>query len=243
MRTILASSGQGFGTYQQARVAAPRPLFFLTALTLFLLLGVSSMVLTRFGIHYDLQGGTPLEKIHPAHFLAMAVLLILWLSHTRPIEFVDQLFSHHKGTMIFLVSWCLLLFQIVIVQHKPFTPIIDTFIMPVVMLFVLTSMDECGRLRLARLLHFLMFVNALLALSEFALGFRLTPLDAGGVIIEGDWRSSALLGHPLTNALMTGCYLIVLSLGGGRDLPWILRPVVFGLSLLAMNAFWDAWHW
>ncbi|MCF6199078.1 MAG: VpsF family polysaccharide biosynthesis protein, partial [Hyphomicrobiaceae bacterium] len=160
-----------------------------------------------------------------------------WFSHTRPIEFADQMFIRHKGTMIFLITWFLLLFQIVIVQHKPFTPIIDTFIMPVVMLFVLTSMDGRGRLRLAHLLHFLMFANALLALSEFALGFRLTPLDAGGVIIEGDWRSSALLGHPLTNALMTGCYLIVLSLGGGRDLPWILRPVVFGISLLAMNAF------
>ena len=100
----------------------------LTALTLVLLFTISSMVLTRFGIHYDLQGGTPLEKIHPAHFLAMASLLILWFSHTRPMEFADQLFTRHKGTMFFLVAWFLLLFQIVIVQHKPFTPIIDTFI-------------------------------------------------------------------------------------------------------------------
>ena len=96
---------------------------------------------------------------------------------------------------------------------------------------------SAGAWLLGRLLHLLMFANALLALAEFALGFRLTPLDAGGVIIEGDWRASALLGHPLTNAVLTGSYLIILSLGGGRNLPWILRPVVFGISLLAMNAF------
>ncbi len=237
MRSTFATAGQGIALPQKARTAAPRPMFWLTGLTIFILIVISSMVLTRFGIHYDLQGGMPLEKIHPAHFLAMFVLMVLWLSHTRPMEFVDRLFVRHKGTMFFLVTWVLLLFQIVVVQSKPFTPIIDTFIMPIVMLFVLTSMDEHGRFKLARLLHLLMFANGLLALAEFAFGFRLTPLDAGGVIIEGDWRASALLGHPLTNALLTGCYLIVFSLGGGRDLPWILRPLVFGISLLAMNAF------
>ncbi len=215
----------------------PFMLVFLTALTLVLLIGLSSMVLTRFGIRYDLEGGTALEKIHPAHFLAIATLLMVWFSRPRPLDFIDTQFTRHKGTFLFLVTWVLLLFQITVVQQRPFTPIIDTFIFPVVFLFLLTSIDERGRFRLAHLLHFLMFANAVLGIFEFLTGFRLTPIDAGGFIIEGDWRSSALLGHPLTNALITGAYLVTLALGGWRNLPWIVRPVLFGTSLLAMNAF------
>ncbi len=212
-------------------------LVFLVGLSLFLVMGISSMLLTRFGIRYDLEGGTALEKIHPAHFLAVATLFLLWFSRSRPLEFIDILFTRHKGTLFFLVTWALLLFQITVIQHKPFTPIIDTFIFPVVMLVLLTAIDEQGRFKLARLIHYVMLVNALLGLFEFLTGFRLTPIDAGGFIIEGDWRSSALLGHPLTNALITGSYLVTLALGGCDRLSWGMKPILFGINLLAMNAF------
>lgn len=227
----------GMALNSQGGRRQPPLLYFLVALAIVLLFLLSSMVLTRFGIRYDLEGGTALEKIHPAHFLALGTFVLLWFSHSRPMDFIDGLFVRFKATAIFLVTWVLLLFQITVVQGRPFTPVIDTFILPVILLFLLSGMEERGRFRLARLVHLLMFANALLALGEFAGGFRLTPIDAGGFVIEGDWRSSAFLGHPLTNALVTGTYLIILSLGGWRDLPWIARPAVFGINLLAMNAF------
>ncbi len=225
-----------FGVAQK-RTKRPRALYYLLFVTLFLLVVLSNMVLTRFGIRYDLEGGTALEKIHPAHFLALGSLFLLWFSHLRPMDYVDTLFTRHKGTLVFLVTWVLLLFQITVIQHKPFTPIIDTFIFPVILLYLLDSISDYQRTKLGRLMHFLMLANALLGLFEFLTGFRLTPIDAGGVIIEGDWRSSALLGHPLTNALITGGYLVTLALGGWRDLPWIMKPALFGINLLAMNAF------
>lgn len=224
-------------TVGQQRSGQSRMLYFLTAFTLILLFLLSNMVLTRFGVRYDLEGGSALEKIHPAHFLALLTLLLVWFSHQRPMEFIDTQFTRHKGSFFFLVTWVLLLFQIIVIQHKPFTPIIDTFIFPVIFLFVLTSIDERGSFKLGRLIHLLMFANALLGLFEFLTGFRLTPIDAGGVIIEGDWRSSALLGHPLTNAITTGFYLVTLALGGWRNLSWIMRPLLFGTNLVAMNAF------
>ena len=214
----------------------PRAAFWLTGLSLLLLFSLSNLVLTRFGIRYDLEGGTPLEKIHPAHFMAFGALLLLWFSYVRPAQFIDDVFIAHKGTLIFLVTWCLLLFQIIVIQHKPFTPIIDTFILPVLLLILLSHMGEVQRFKLGRLVHILMLANALLGLFEFVSGWRLTPLILGGILID-DWRASALLGHPLTNALITGAYLIALALGGSKNLSWIMRPTLFGLNLLAMNAF------
>ena len=122
-----------------------KALYYLLFVTLVLLFVLSNMVLTRFGIRYDLEGGTPLEKIHPAHFLAIGTLFLLWFSHTRPMDYIDTLFTAHKGTLVFLVTWVLLLFQITVIQHKPFTPIIDTFIFPVILLFLLGSISERQR--------------------------------------------------------------------------------------------------
>jgi hypothetical protein len=52
-----------------------------------------------------------------------------------------------------------------------------------------------------------------------------------------EWRSSALFGHPLTNALTTGAYALTLMLGGGRDLPRLLFPAALGLQFIAMIVF------
>src|SRR5438045_1573292 len=58
-----------------------------------------------------------------------------------------------------------------------------------------------------------------------------------GIELTGDWRSTALLGHPLANAVVTGVYILVLAVGGGRDLPDVLRPMLVVVQLAAMFAF------
>ena len=73
-------------------------------------------------------------------------------------------------------------------------------------------------------MHALLLLNATIGIVEFASGLRFTPLVAAGVVIEDDWRSTALLGHPLANASLTGAYILMLALGAGRDLPPLLRP-------------------
>lgn len=215
----------------------PQLLFHLTALILIVLVLLSGMMLARFGIRYELEGGSVLEKIHPAHWLALASVLLLALADRGGASFLERLFADHKGSLLFLVTWTLLLFHIIVVQKQPFTPVIDTFLLPVLLLFIIAHQGFGHRLRLARLVHLLMFANSLLGIVEVATGFRLTPLDVGGFVVEDDWRATALIGHPLANAILTGFYLIILAQGGWRGLPWALRPVVFLTALLAMSAF------
>jgi hypothetical protein len=82
-----------------------------------------------------------------------------------------------------------------------------------------------------------MTANALIAIFEFSTGARLTPLVAEGVTLVADWRSSALLGHPLLNALVTAAYTLIVIQGGGRDLRPVLRIGIVGLQLIALVAF------
>ena len=231
MQTDAGAAGAGRAKAQ------PRLLFWLTFAIIALLFSLSAMALTHLGLHYEVAGGSVIEKLHPAHLLLLLTLALLVLSSRRPAQFFDEVFRRHKGAMLFLLTWLLLLFQIIVAQHMPFTPVIDTFFMPVGLLLLLSHIGAGDRVRLAWLLHAFMLANAFLGLAEFALGFRLTPIFAGDMILVDEWRSSALLGHPLANAVMTGSYLVILSLGGWRDLPWGLRPMAFGVNLLAMNAF------
>jgi len=76
-----------------------------------------------------------------------------------------------------------------------------------------------------------------LALGEYLTGWRLTPFVIDGESLDYEWRATALLGHPLANAMITGTYIILLAVGGGRDLPWLLRAVSFTTCLAAMTAF------
>ena len=86
-------------------------------------------------------------------------------------------------------------------------------------------------------LHVVMFVNAGLGIAEFAFDFRLTPFVAGGQTILGDYRSTALLGHPLLNAGTTALYAAMLTLGGDRALKLPLRVIMTTIQLVALVPF------
>ena len=209
-------------------------LAFAGTLALFL---ISPMLLTHWGIVYELAGGSVIEKIHPGTWLLTLALVAATARFPNPLVFAGAAFSVFPGLMAFVASFVWLLAHAILVQKTPFTPIIDSFALPMIALLALASTTDRLRANLARAIHAALIVNAALGLAEYLLGFRYTPYVAGEFELEDDWRSTALLGHPLANALTMGVYLIVLALGGGRDLPLLLRALAFGLSLASMIAF------
>ena len=77
------------------------------------------------------------------------------------------------------------------------------------------NLQQDDKRRAALIIHAILCANALLGLYEYLSGWRLTPYVAGTLLIEVDWRSTALLGHPLANASVTGSYALILGIGGG----------------------------
>ena len=209
----------------------------LTVITVAMLFLVSGLMLQAVGIAYDTAGGALWQKIHPATYVAIAAAVCLALVRFNVIGFIDDVARWHKGTVLFLGLWSLLLVHIAIIVHAPITSIVDTFLLPVALLILLTRISERQASGLAIFIHAAMTANALIALFEFASGARLTPLVAEGVTLAADWRSSALLGHPLQNALITAVYALIMLQGGGRDLPRLLRLAIIGLQLAALVVF------
>jgi hypothetical protein len=119
----------------------------------------------------------------------------------------------------------------------PVAPLIDTFVVGAVLLALYEDFSPRERAALRLALHAVMFVNACVGLAEFAFDFRLTPFVAGGRAIVGDYRSTALLGHPLVNVGTTTLYAAMLVLGADRALRLPLRLALTTIQLVALVAF------
>ena len=200
---------------------------------------VSALTLRQWGFNYESAGGVVFEKIHPATWLIFAALALLLAGLRRPSGFLDAVMRANPGLLVFVIAFVILFQHIVLVQRLAFTPIIDTFLAPLALLLCLARLPSERREFLEKLLHAMMFANAMLGLYEFASGWRLTPFTptASGIEFETDWRSSAFMGHPLTNAMTTGVYALVLAQGGGKALAPLLRPAALVIQLVAMVAF------
>lgn len=206
-------------------------------LSTLLFLAVSPLMLANFGLHYAGAGGSFLEKIHPCTWVAMMALGFKALSRPRPLTILQDFFDSY-AVGLYMIAWLALLMSTIFIQKQPFTPAIDTFLLPP-MLFVLASdLGERQRLTICRIFHVMMTANALLGLIEFKTGFRLTPSElvseAGPTVA---WRASAFLGHPLGNAMFTGSYALALAVSKRSGLPDILKMPIILLQLGGLFSF------
>lgn len=209
----------------------------LTGLAIAVMLAISAMVLGSWGMSYESTGGSILEKLHPATWIVFATFLLAMAGSGNPIRFLDGIIARQPGIFAFFIAWLIGLLQLIVVLKSSFTPLIDTFLMPMLLAVLIARMGEQAKYRTALLIHLMFATNGALGLYEFLTGFRLTPYVAGTLLIEGDWRSTALFGHPLANASLTASYVIALCVGGGRELPAFLRLANMGLLIAAMVAF------
>ncbi|MDR3374508.1 MAG: VpsF family polysaccharide biosynthesis protein [Ancalomicrobiaceae bacterium] len=209
-------------------------LVFVAALTPFL---VSSMLLSEFNIPYDTAGGSPLSKIHPATYLTILALAVYLVATGHPMQFARKSAERFPSLIVFVPILALLFTWTVFVQKTPITNRLDTFVPPAIMLALIGDLSEKRHRLLTTLLHIVLTANAVIGIGEVATGLRLTPFAIGGQVIDWDWRATALLGHPLDNALFTGLYLLTLYFGADRAIPNWLRLPMIGLQLVALVSF------
>ena len=218
---------------QPLRVAA-RLCAFAAAIIAFV---VSAMALQALGVSYEAPGGGALQKLHPATYLVVLALVLEAASRPRPLAYLAALLLRFPGAALFVVNLVLIVAYVALFQRTPVAPLIDTFVVGAILLGLYEDCSPRERAALRLALHAVMVANACLGLAEFAFDFRLTPFVAGGRAIVGDYRSTALLGHPLLNAGTTALYAAMLILGGDRALRLPLRLALATIQLVALVPF------
>lgn len=215
----------------------------------------SATLLEHMGYHYITPGGFPWEKFHPGTILACCALLVRILAaddvkaEARRLLVSDPLMALYV-TAIFIAAA-----HAVLISKNPATGLVDTLLLPVILLALTKDLDPRIRRSLGLMACAIMGLNACVGLVEFLSGWRLVPVAPAGFVMPdpsrpldpdanmgvlaalSDWRSTALLGHPLENAFMTGTIMLCLAAPGARWISPLVRFPLMGLSLVAMAAF------
>ena len=190
-----------------------------------------------FGWNYYDTGGGALEKFHPATLMGFAVVALMAARCTNPVSGFVTLAGRYTGFGPYLAANLFMIVYAARLLGLPFTIFIETFIGAALVFVAFHEADDRSAHRLALLIHALLMINALLGFAEAIEGIRLTPLVVNGEELLDEPRSTALLGHPLGNAILMGAYVVILALGGGRDLPAWARPMCFLVALASLVPF------
>lgn len=202
------------------------------------LLAISPLALYMFGWQYFDTGGGPVEKFHPATLAAAGVLMLMAAAYGNPLTGLLEIFKRHEALLPYFAGNVLMIAYSALILKIPVTIFIEVFLGAALIFMVIHGQDERLAHKLALVIHALLTFNALLGFYEVAAAYRLTPLVINGEDLSlEEPRSTALLGHPLANAMLMGGYIVMMAQGGARDLPAWLRPIVFLIALASLIPF------
>lgn len=239
-----ARSATPAGWAGQGQVAATRPagnsLDWVTGYGLVavvaLLFSISGGMLWLVGYNYDGLTGNPATKIHPSTYLL--VLMFAWRACTfgNPVGYTLAIADRRPASALLAVMSIMLLVVVIVRQRPGMAGMIDTFVAPALLVMMLAEDDERTFARMRTVVHAVMTANALLALFEFATKTLVFPYRLDGEVFMNDLRSTALQGHPLSNATITAIYVLAL-LSGSRSLSMPMRLGLIGLQCAALVVF------
>jgi hypothetical protein len=112
-----------------------------------------------------------------------------------------------------------------------------TYLFPALLLLLLSHATKSTLKNISLLLGIIFVTNAIIGLAESATGNRLLPFVAGNETYTFDRRSTALLGHPLNNALLTGAWVLMRLMTGLRSGFSIASLLAIGVATLSLLAF------
>lgn len=227
------------------------------ALAAYLIL--SPALLSALGIPYDAPYGPFWFKLHPGDYPLLLALACSLAAYGNPLSELLRRLRAQPLLAAYLLAMALA-FAYSLLRHGPSGSafFIDTLMMPAAIALILLPLEPARLRRLFALLLAAVAVNAAIGLAEAALQRHLVPYTvAGGVaVIEDKFRATALRGHPLENALLTGVALLAALDAPLRPLRrWalcallVLALLAFGgrasflLSALALAAFAGARAW
>lgn len=207
-------------------------------LALGLYLTVSQALLTVLGIPYHAPTGNFIYKLHPGTYLLSVALAIALLRQGNPLTALMQRLRSMPWLAVYL-SGMVGPFLYSLMRYGPSGSafFIDTLMMPAVVSLLMVRFTPQQLRCTFTLMLVLVVCNAAVGLVEAIIQHHLIPytISGGIAVVEDKFRATALLGHPLENALITGVMLLAaldMPMSATRRLAFI-APMV--LALLAFG--------
>ncbi|MFD0766893.1 VpsF family polysaccharide biosynthesis protein [Mucilaginibacter lutimaris] len=178
-------------------------------------------VLELLGYHHRDFSSSPVFRLHPLSYLAFAIVVVYLINGKIGMA---ELVGKMKTEAIFLLGAILILCYLQITGNlNAIAFFIDALILPVLlsMLLKITSVSVLYKFR--NWVYLLFFANAGIAVIEKLRGAFLIARESAWLFDY--FRSSAIFGHPLNNALIMSVLTITLFLAAQNT--WLKLSVLF----------------
>lgn len=216
----------------------PQPcVFWLVSGVLILITVIPSALLPLIGWDYTLLSGSGVMKIHPSSYLAflLAGTLVLLRWTERDLAGAWRRFIPLPVLVYGLAILSILAFMTFFHGGGSVGFMIDTLLMPAVVILLLQHLTLAQLARLFRIMVWIFTLNVGIALIEAVSGQRLIPFTVQGIVVVHDRRPTALLGHPLSNAHLTAVMLFLLLGCLHRRATKVLGGGFLALGLIAFG--------
>ena len=203
---------------------------------LFVRLVISPALLNAMGFPYEgEEGGFWLAKIHPSTWLILCAFCLALIEGDHPAARLRGMIHRYKSFFALLVMDGVAAVYWMIRDPSGVGIMLDTHIAAPLLGLVLSVAAPrlcrrilCGVMGVA-------VINAMIGISESAGAFRLFPFDDTAPFMREEFfRASALLGHPLNNALFTG---VMVPIALTMPMRGAVRVLILGLLMGGLVAF------
>ncbi|BAV09128.1 hypothetical protein SAMN05421788_101570 [Filimonas lacunae] len=168
-------------------------------------------------------------KFHPLTYLSACLLVgQIFMNWSGIVVF----FRQSKAALYYLYTLTLLFIYLILADTgASLSPLIDTLVVPLVLLICFNSYGNNVKKDAVHLACVLIMINSFLAIYERIMGVNVFPIQNTYGFV---FRSTALLGHPLNNALYSLAfilYYLVINMSPGK------KMIRIGILLIALVCF------
>ena len=187
-------------------------------------------LLENVGIKYVSEGGNPLVKIHISTYILMLTVAIFTLRRGINVPLTSLRELRASWLISFLCIVLVIFYGLIRFGTSGMAYLVDTMVAPLLALYLLSQLSITHKNKLLTLLAYLLFINSVIAILEFILGSTLISVDFSKF---SHFRSTALLTHPLNNALITAALAPLLM--SYTRIPYLIYFTVITLALFAFG--------
>lgn len=183
---------------------------YLVCLALIAPLAISPSILNAIGLGY--VTGNPILGIHMSSYIAFAVagLVLAIALNGRRLQSLT-----YPVAVLYMTGFCVLMTGLLVVTGETgfrLTVVLVTFLTPAILLFLVRNRGPGVFEFVSLFVTVFLVINSATGFYEYGTGNRLFPYITGLETITFDPRPTAILSHPLINAIVTGTYLLSLMI-------------------------------
>jgi len=205
------------------------------AIGFFMIMLLSEQTLNILGIPYGKEEGSALFKIHPGNFFILLSFMVLICSRGNPFAHIVSIARQHSAFFSLLVIYILILIYWGLRGPKGIGFILDNHIGMPICAIVFSYAPRIWCRNILILFGVIAVIYSAIGIVESATHLRLLPFDPDWEVLKQDYfRASALMGHPLANAVFTAVSMFILM---ALRMPPALKAFIFTLMLVSLVGF------